>query len=396
MPAPDARVAIGARKSARSRLARALLRAEAMKLRALASASAIASASALAACSGSSGNADVANGGSAGHSCASPSAVLAPGIDPNDTTLAVSSDAVFYRHVASTNSVLVRVPLDGSATQTIAAGDDIRTFAVSASGALVWATRPPSTPAQPTPPSTAPTGPVADPIQLRDATGATQPLALPTGASVVHELAIDGAGNVFVIADVAIQGFGNGEAVWRWSATRKTFDQLQKEPAGLRGVLRDGDGMTWQMTTKEGATELVHEDVTGGTPVMGVTFTLPSDAAIIGLDAAKAYYASGLHTIGSVDRATGASTTEVSIVGTELRAPSNAFVDDAHLYWMTSDATTQLTTVWRIAKGAGASATPEAFATGAQLEAPQIGDCAVAFLGIAKEGDAWGIMTKPR
>ncbi len=328
------------------------------------------------ACSGS--GADV--GGSSG-TCGSGDRMLASGIDPNGTTLAVSGEHVYFHHEGGANSVFARVPLTGGATETIS-GSSIRTFDVNAAGTLAWTD------------AASPSGSGA--LHVRDAAGTDQTLPLPDGALSFGSLAVDGAGNVFVVTDASIpptNGGGGpalaGAAVWRWSAVRKAYDLLHRIVGDISGFMRDGDGIAWVAPTPTGQA-LYREDVAGGTPAIGPQ--VPDGATVIGLDATKLYVMRSPESIQSVDRTTGAIADEVRITVSQPERLNEVVADGGHFYWLVHDKTAGNASIFRVDSGG----TPEVFATSSDLELLAVGGCSVAYLGVGSDGGAWGIMTRPR
>jgi hypothetical protein len=341
----------------------------------------------LAGCSGSSAN---ATSGSAG-SCASGDAVLATGIDPNNTDLAVSNDRVVYRTQAgspistTSTATLASVPLAGGPSETIADAN-ILAFAVGPTDAVAWAT-------QGAP--TALAGGAPEALHLRDASGTTQDIDMPSAAQGVRALALDGYGNLFVLFQVAIQGIGSGVSVYRWSAQRKAFDELHRAPS-MGTFAPDGTGMAWVGPVSGTAgVALYSEDPTGGAPTIGPE--LPSGVTFVGLDASKVYVvdttAAQIFRIESVDRQTKTSATAFTFPAPRPAQPSDIVVDDSSFYWLAHDAQTGDAKIFRAPKTGG---DPEVFAHGSELGPPRIGGCRVAFAGVPDGGGAWSIMTRPR
>ncbi|HEY8079705.1 MAG TPA: hypothetical protein VIF62_36495 [Labilithrix sp.] len=331
----------------------------------------------VAACSGSSSDPTTASNAS---TCGGGDHELAAGtVDPNDTQLAVGNGYVWYGHRGGANGELARIPIAGGPGDTIV-GAPIAAFAIGTGGSVAWTIAPAS--------SDSPTV-----IELRDPSGATTPIPLPDGVSTVNALAFDHAGNLFMLSDIVIRGFGNGVSIWRWSAERNAFDLLHKLPSGLGPLFPDGDGMAWVAPTDSGdGVRIFHEDAIGGAPAPGPE--VPTGGTIIGVDAQKIYYVGPDRLgIGSIDRAALTHANEVTFPEPRPTSGTDVSVVDDTFYWRAIDGSSGDATIWRAAKNGGA---PTQFASAVELGLPSVGSCAVAFLQKSDESGSWSIMTKSR
>jgi hypothetical protein len=325
----------------------------------------------LAACSGSSdGGTDLTAASAAppkaASSCTAGDKVLATQVEPN-TELAVSDGYVWYRDTEGANDVLARVPLAGGAPEIIEA-DHVGVFAVNAAGDAAYALNT-------TPPS----------LVIRTAAGVKSTPSLPDGAHAFSKLAVDKAGNVFVMTDWQHPQFGTGTAVWRWSAERKVFDQLHRVLPQIEGFYPDGGGIAWAVPSNTGGKDLFHEDAEGGAPVKGPSFS----GGVIALGANAIYTLEG-NTLRTLDRATGKSATTRAITGNPGAAETAA--DDTYFYWLVHDRQKGDARIMR-APLDGSGVIEVLVETSDLVGAPRPNGCGIAYLGVGDDGN-WAIMSK--
>jgi hypothetical protein len=266
-----------------------------------------------------------------------------------------------------------RVPVGGGAVETLDE-DGATVFGASDAGIVAWA-------------KGNNTGALVG-VQMLDANG-QHTLTLPMGASYVSSIAVDGAGNVFVLANAST----GGNDVYRYSVVRQTFDLLHHNLAGLQGFYKDGKGIAWLGPGNAGTPALFHEDVLGGAPVEGPS--LPDASQIAGIDAKAVYQLNGT-TIRATDRASGEQSValDTSIAGDTRGYPSMVTSDDTNFYWVSTEAggSGGSASIYRASKLEGS---PQSFATADQIGNIALGSCSLAYLSGANAG-TFTVVTRPK
>ncbi len=329
------------------------------------------------------------NGGSGnGAVCVAQERTIAP-IDPNAGSGIILRGGYVYvqQRDAGPNYTrsFTRVPVSGGPTETLAdskAGD----FAANDANTVVWE-------------DLAATPPV---LEWRGPQQESRTLALPDGVQSIADLALDRAGNVFVLA---IDPKG-GNTVWRYSAEHQTFDLLHHNIAGLTGFFEDATGIAW-LGPATGGTALYHEDVTGGAPQVSANLSKQNlgpyngVGSVVGLDATALYVANGNHVM-AIDRTTGTSTTALDLTPEQGTASgmgpiqpdyTSVRMDDASFYWVERDRDQGTASIRRTDKsGKGSVST---LTTITDVQSLAVGGCSLAYVG-AQDSSSWGIVARPK
>jgi hypothetical protein len=326
----------------------------------------------LSACSSSSSGSDVASGNAdnAGSATCAGDRVLTQSIDPH-AAIRISNGYIWY----SQNDVsLSRVSIAGGAPEIIEP-TGVGVFDVNAAGVAAWVE---------------PLGDGKNPqLVVRDPAGATQKIPPPDGAHNFSNVAVDGAGNVFVMTDWQHPQFGQGTAVWRWSSDHKSFDQLHRVLPQMGGFYRDGDGIAWSAPADSGALMIYTEDAQGGPPTQGTAIQNGDNVFRLSPTSIDILRGGSVYTL---DRKSGASELERTLPGNP--GPGDVAADDAWLYWLIHDHTTDDASIMRAPRG-DHSAAAEVVVKSSDLGALSLGSCSVVFLAVGSDGN-WEITTKPR
>jgi hypothetical protein len=273
----------------------------------------------------------------------------------------------------------VRVPVGSGAPETL---DDAgaAVFSANDSGTVAW-----------THPNNG-SGPVG--VYTRDALGNQQTLTLPMDAQNVNALAVDTAGNVFVLANAST----GGSDVYRYSVVRQTFDMLHHNLGGLQGFFKDANGVAWIGAGMDGNPALFHEDVLGGAPVEGPS--LPAGASVAGLDQKAVYQLQG-NAIHAIDRASGEDSVAFDASAAD---PTDAYIssiaiDDTSFYWISHNPSDVNDSIKRVSKTQGGD--PTTLVDGAQIGSFALGSCSVAYLSSSGSGNvngssSWSLVTRPK